>query len=444
MKQATFQNTVGRIAIYITLSLIVILGCNKDDNPSPPVSEDVTTAPADVAHDWYKLQTRILLERNSALPGQNFAYMGIGLYESVRNGISGSTSFSTVLNQMPTMPAPEANQRYFWQESANAAMAAMMKSFFLGLTAANLVSIDSLENVYNTKLKTATDTSGFYRAQLYGKSIAKAMSDWLLTDNYDATNTGYIPPVGNGLWIPTPPGFVSPPVLPRVSSSRTFVAVNTTVAGPTFPITYSETAGSDFYKEAKNVYDVFVALTQDQKNTALYWVDNGNGVGYTTAGHEMLIVMQALQQKGSKLGESVEAYAKAGIAERDAIIVAFRTKYQNNLIRPVSYIQKVIQPGWLPYIVTPPHPEYPAAHAVVTGAVMQAVAKVIGETTPVTDRAYEFRTWPARTYTTLFAAGQEAGLSRLYGGIHYQVSITAGLTLATTVGNNVGNLNVTP
>jgi hypothetical protein len=110
------------------------------------------------------------------------------------------------------------------------------------------------------------------------------------------------------------------------------------------------------------------------------------------------------------------------------------------LLRPVTYIQKVIKPGWLPFIPTPPHPEYPAAHAALTGSVMQATARVLGETFPVTDRLAPGPS--ARTYTSLFAVAEEAGISRLYGGIHYRKSIEAGLTLAKTIGNNVGDLQL--
>jgi hypothetical protein len=73
---------------------------------------------------------------------------------------------------------------------------------------------------------------------------------------------------------------------------------------------------------------------------------------------------------------------------------------------------------------------------------MQAVTKVLGENVPVTDAIYVFRGFPARTFPNLFAAAEEAGISRLYGGIHYRISINAGLDLAKIVGNNVGNVSL--
>ena len=90
------------------------------------------------------------------------------------------------------------------------------------------------------------------------------------------------------------------------------------------------------------------------------------------------------------------------------------------------------------FIVTPPHPEYPAAHAVVTGSVMQAISGVLGYRVSITDHTYDFRGWAPRTFSTIFGAGQEAGISRLYGGIHYHISINTGLVMGLIIGTRIG------
>ncbi len=424
----------------IITCLITLNGCQKFDWDWHNHHGGDKSDPATVPIGWYQLQTRILLERNSALNGVYFGYIGIGLYESVRFGIKNSVSLSTKLNQMPEMPAKENTNDYNWQVSANAALANMVRSFYTGLTPANMASIDSLENLYNQALATQISTTTFDRSQTFGRSIATAIHDWYLTDDFNPSNAGYVPPVFFGAWVPTPPAYANG-VLPYTGAARTFLASNAGTLAPP-PIPYSETTGSDFYKMVKNVYDVSLSLSPEQKNIALYWVDQGNGVGLTTAGHEMSIITQAIEQLHSNLGTAAEAYAKAGIAERDAVIVCFRSKYKYSLIRPVSYIQKLMDPAWLPFIVTPPHPEYPAAHAFVTGAVMQAVTNVLGDHLSITDHSYDFRGWTPRLFSTLFAAAEEAGISRLYGGIHYLPSVNAGLSLGKELGNKVGNIKL--
>jgi hypothetical protein len=369
--------------------------------------------------------------------------MGIGLYESVRYEFENSESFSSKLYQMPEMPGRENGGEYDWQVSANAAMASMVRSFNGGLTPANHARIDSLENAYNQKLTAEGSNSRFNRSQAFGRSIAAKIYDWSLTDNINASasNAGYIPPVFPGSWVPTPPAFANA-VLPYLTTARTYIAEHATLSAPAFSITYSEDPGSDFYKMARNVYDVNQSLTTGQKDIALFWIDQGNGIGLTPAGHDLSVVVQALEQVNSTLPVAAEALAKAGIAERDATVVCFRSKYLNNVVRPVTYIRKLIDPNWMPFITTPPHPEYPAAHAFITGSVMQAVTHVLGDNVTFTDHSYEFRGLAPRTYTSLFNAGEDAGISRLYGGIHYLGSINAGLSLARTVGNRVGEIRL--
>ena len=194
----------------------------------------------------------------------------------------------------------------------------------------------------------------------------------------------------------------------------------------------------------KQVYDIKPILTDDQKNIARFWVDQGNGIGYTPNGHELSLAVQALEQTHASLAVAAEALAKVSIAQRDALVIVFRSKFVYNLIRPVSYIQKVIDPAWLPFIPTPSHPEYPAAHSLITGAAMQALERVLGANVSVWMMTYDFRgaLYPARHYNSITDAGAEAGISRLYGGIHYLPSINVGLTMGREIGNKVGDIKL--
>jgi hypothetical protein len=441
--------------ILFTLAILFLLfSCQKESQRgagNEPQSKTVSSTPkaeyesSAVATDWYRLQTRILLERNSALNTTVYwGYMGIGLYEAVRPGIKGAISFSSVnlYKKVPVMPETE-NQGYSWEVSANAALASMVRSFFTGLTPANMASIDSLEAAYNEKLRPAQGSAVFDRSQSYGRSIATAMYKWSLTDDFNITNIGYTPPPPfPGSWQPTPPAFQAIPINPFYKDATPFLVEDLTAISPKFPLAYSEVPGSPFYNMVKQVYDLNKALTPAQRAIALFWVDQGNGLGYTPPGHDFLFVTEAIEQSHVSLAVAAEAYAKAGIANREGNIVTFRSKYANFLIRPVTYIQKVIEPGWLPVFPTPPHPEYPAAHAMVTGTLMQAVERVLGPNITVTDHSYDFRGFAPITFTSVFNYAEMAGISRNYGGIHYLISINTGLQMAKEIGNRVGDIKL--
>jgi hypothetical protein len=426
------------LAIFCAL---IFFSCNKIDpwffKDQPPKKIPA----AAVSTDWYKLQLRILLERNSALNGVYFGYVGLGLYEAVRFADPHAAGFSSALYQMPSMPETEKNKEYDAEVSANAVMAALVKYYYGGLTAANLFSIDSLEKLYNEKRAPHITGAVMSRSQEFGKKIAKAVYDWSLTDKFNPANTGYVPPVFPGAWVPTLPALANG-VQPYLKDARPFLAAHLSTAAPNFPYVFSELSTSDFYKMVKKVYTVSKSLTTEQKNIALFWVDQGNGTGYTPTGHDMSIITQAIEKTGVDLVKAAEAYAKSGIAERDATLVCFKIKYQVNLIRPISYIRKLIDAEWMPFIPTPPHPEYPAAHAFVTGSALQAASHVLGNKLKFTDHSYDFRGWVPRTYNSLFAAAEEAGISRLYGGIHYTNSIEIGLMLAEELGDRVGKIRL--
>ena len=107
------------------------------------------------------------------------------------------------------------------------------------------------------------------------------------------------------------------------------------------------------------------------------------------------------------------------------------------MLRPVTYIQSQIDPQWKPLIATPPHPEFPAAHATLSNAAAEALTTVFGEKCAFTDNAYADIGMPARSYPSVRDAAREAGMSRLYGGIHYRHSIEQDLILGEAAARHV-------
>ena len=438
------------ILMMLLITIIIILpGCQKETPEMAQVnkpSKITSSESGNLVTDWYTLQLDVIRKSDPALSpvllNRLFAYTGIGLYESVRPGIDKSVSLSTLLNQMPPMPQKEDKQDYSWAISANAAMAKLIKYFYPpGVVALNKSRIDSIENANNDQLKLNLEPAVFSRSQLFGQSIADAVIAWSKTDNVILANTGYVPPIFPGSWIPTPPLFGGA-AAPYFGNGRLFLKEDLQSLTPPFPIKYSEVPDCDFYKMVKNVYDLSKTLTEEQKNIALYWNDGGVGIGFTPPGHNISILTQVLVQKKCNLETAAIAYAKTGIALYDAAVVCWKSKYTYNLIRPVSYIQKVIDPLWKPLIVTPPHPEYPGAHSFVTGAFMTTMTELFGDNYAFVDYTYKSRFGGPRSYSSFNSAAEECGESRRYGGIHYVPSTNAGLKYGREVGKRVSNLQL--
>jgi hypothetical protein len=205
------------------------------------------------------------------------------------------------------------------------------------------------------------------------------------------------------------------------------------------PTQFNKEKSSEFYKMAIEVYDISKKLTEEQKNIAWFWDDSPEGKYFSVFGHWASILAQLVDGKNLPLMTATEAFAKMSISQYNATITCWKGKYEYALLRPVTYIQKYVDEGWTPLIETPPHPEYPAAHAVFSSASATALVDVFGKYASFTDHSYDDLGYKPRSFKSLEEAAREAGLSRLYGGIHYRPSIDAGLLLGGKVASEVIN-----
>ena len=434
------------LTLAVLSSFLLFSGCEKifDDIFHPGGGNAASNDNAAVATDWYKLQLQMILSANPAAPNfaasRLFAYSGIALFEASRFEQKSSTSLQGQLNQMPVLPQPETGKKYSWVLAANAAMATITRNLFPVPTASTTISIDSLAKIYRDKVTAISGSDIASRSEAFGDSVAAKILAWSTSDLYNHANDPYTPPVFLGAWIRTPPAFAAA-ATPYAGNCRTFMNTFSTGVSPVPPYAYSEDPGSDFYKMVNNIYQVSKSLTTDQKNIALFWNDVGVGIGYTPMGHSISILTQILDNSNASLATAGDAYAKVGISLWDATVVCWRSKYQYNQLRPVTYIQQHIDNTWLPLLATPPHPEFPAAHAFLTSSVMQTLAVLFGNTYSFTDHTYDFRGYPARSYTTFEQIANECGESRVYGGIHFQQSVDMGHTAGQLIGNAAAALH---
>ena len=185
----------------------------------------------------------------------------------------------------------------------------------------------------------------------------------------------------------------------------------------------------------KAVYDASQTLTTDQTNMALYWRDIP---GVTAGGHWLSILQQVLRQTHSQLDKAALAYAVTGTCLSDASISCWQSKYNYNVLRPITYIQNILRhTTWTSLLTTPAHPEYSSAHAVISSAISDALTALFGNIGSFTDHTYDYLGYPSRTYNSFKAIGEDAGNSRFYAGIHYQPSIDTGLIQGRKVTANI-------
>ncbi len=206
------------------------------------------------------------------------------------------------------------------------------------------------------------------------------------------------------------------------------------------PPAFSTDPASALYVEANEVYQTVNGLTAEQLEIALFWSDDP-GTTATPPGHSASILTQTLRSQNSSLATAAVGYARLGLAVCDAFIECWDTKFQYNLLRPISYIRQYIDQGWgnpLP-LTTPPFPEYTSGHSVQSAAAATVLTATFGSIA-FTDHTHDARGLPPRSFSSFEAAAQEAAISRLYGGIHYRAAIERGLQQGRRIGAAVAAL----
>jgi hypothetical protein len=365
-----------------------------------------------------------------------YAYLGVTAYEAVVGGMPQHLSLESQLNGLAGLPAASQSQRYDWPTAANAALAITMNNAFADRTQAARDVIAAFAAGNSANYRAALPRSVFDRSEAFGADLGVALAAWMDADNYLATRgLPYDPPIGPSLWVPTPPNF-GKAIEPHWEQVGAFVMADNAECAPEAPVPYSEEPGSAFHDQAMTVYQTSLTLTDWQRETALFWRDNPDGSTGLPSGHWALTEAILIRDLGLSLAEAAEMLAMTGVAVADAFTSCWTEKYRTNLLRPVTYILRHIDSGWASFVNSPAFPEYTSGHSVGSGAAAQMITALVGEVAYTDDTGVE-RGFPARGYANVWEAAQEAAVSRLYGGIHYPMAITAGVDQGVQVANKV-------
>jgi hypothetical protein len=371
-------------------------------------------------------------------------YAGLALYEAVVPGMPGYRSLNGQLDGLGPLRRSGLDATHHWPTVANNALAVALSGLFPSTPEDVPAAINALQRDIDGQLRSSVPALVHARSVQRGAEVAEHILEWARDDGGHEgylrnVSEEYQPPQGDGLWTPTPPSF-TPALQPYWGDNRTF-AIGAPAGIPvSSPPPFSTEPGSAFYRSAHEVYETVNNLTPQQAAIARFWADDP-GTTATPPGHSCAILNQVVAELDVDLGRAAEAYAKLGMAAADAFICCWHTKYRFNLVRPITYIQAHIDPGWggsLP-VTTPPFPEYTSGHSVQSAAAATVLTDLFGDP-EFTDRTHEARGMEPRTFRSFSEFAEEAAISRLYGGIHYREAIEVGIEQGRLVGEKVNLL----
>ena len=248
---------------------------------------------------------------------------------------------------------------------------------------------------------------------------------------------GYTPGSGPGVWIPTPPAFVNPQT-PFLQFVTPFGYDDPARFRPHAPPALDSKTYTIDYNESKDVGRATeTSRTAEQSATALFWSPSASAL-WTTNVRSLASSMDLLT------AARFEAIGIAAVA--NALIAAWDAKYTYMFWRPVTAIragdtdgnsETEPDPAWTPFIVTPSHPEYPAAHSTVGAGALGFYTVWFGtDQFPLT---FKGNGGAVRNYTSVTEIHAEEGNARVWGGMHWRNSTKVG----TAVGSRVGKYTAT-
>ena len=344
-------------------------------------------------------------------------------------------------------PPPKRDDSLTYDEGAllNPALARSVKNFFASTAPAGQRALQVVTERQRAIAVAEVGPDVLERSEAFGAAIAEHVLAWSRTDNMPDLGTMGFPrkyggPVGPEFWVPTNNITMQQmPLLPDLGQTRRFLPSIQAGCILSPPIPYSEEPGSLFYQQAMEVYEASKTMSSDQHALAMFWSDDPL-LTSTPAGHGLDIAMQILVLQNADLQKSVDVIARVGITQADAMTEAWAGKYIYNRLRPHTYIRRVIDPMWEPLLITPPFPNYPSGHSVQSRALSAVLTAQFGDAFAFTDQTGVDDGMESRSFPGFGAAALEAGLSQLYGGIHYRNAIENGLAHGQCIGEQTNKL----
>lgn len=278
----------------------------------------------------------------------------------------------------------------------------------------------------------------FEASVAFGEQVADAVKAYSSKDNYHQSRSfpKYTVTGQPGTWEPTPPAYMEG-IEPHWNKIRTFVIDSAAQFKVSPPPPYSTDPNSDFYKEAKAVYEAVINADKEELDIAMFWDCNPykmNVKGHvmfaekkiTPGGHWMSIAAIASKAANADWKKTAEAFAMTGISLHDAFVACWDEKYRSKLVRPETYINQNIDEEWVPVLQTPPFPEHTSGHSVASTAAAFTLTQIYGDNFHFVDSSEVHYGLPIREYDSFMQASSEAAISRFYGGIHYMPAIEIG------------------
>lgn len=412
MKTKLLSGRFSSFLLVLILSVLILTNASK----------------ADAVIDWNATAVSVQLRVPNLSKGLvDLAYLHIVIYDAVN-----------AINPTHQAFAIDPPNKVPWAK-LEAAVHSAARRILMRFYAADSVYIDS---VYQLRMMLLPNDSTTIKGAEIGNTTAEMYLSLRTGDGREA-NISYVwQPLAPGVYQPTPPGSTQyVPLAPWQAYLLPFSSDSSSqYRAPISPSLTSAAYTTDF-NEVKMYGSLDSSFTTpEQREIARFHTENP-GILWPRN-----IRFFAVSQNFS-LSESARFFAQMFVSIADALINGWNSKYFYNSWRPSTAIRNADIDGnpsterdtlWQPLVTTPRHPEYPAAHGVVSGAIAFTIERFFGsQNIPITLTSTVTSTQHNFTNINDFTA--EIANARVWGGMHFRFSCQAGIQIGQLVAYHVAD-----
>jgi hypothetical protein len=315
--------------------------------------------------------------------------------------------------------------------SPRAALDAAARTVLVGLYPTQQALID---NEYQTLLQQVPQGARREAGIVLGTTVGQAELTARADDGSAVTPPPFVPGSAPGDYQLTPPAFPQP-VFTAWGSVRPFVLTSGSQFRVPAPPPLTSAAWTAAYQEVQSLGSATsTTRTGEQTTIARFW--NAPIQNYWNE-----IAQSAVTAHDTPVKESAQLFAELNETLADATIAFYDSKYTYAFWRPVTAIRAgdtdgnpdtVGDPAWTPLSTTPADPSYPGAHSTISSAAADVLSAFYGDRMHLVVSS-ELLPGVTRSFGSFSAAAREAGLSRIYAGVHTRLDHVAGAQLGDDV-----------
>ncbi len=418
------MNIVTQSTTVVTLLCAVALGgCSDHPTGTAPTAQRLSADRASglpfseglASPDWQEIARTFVMQspvsRNSAAATRVYAYLSVAQHDAVvraEDAIGG--------NESETEPEPGNGLGRGGRNRLEADRGAVA-----GASAAVLTYFDPTDaQLFEDKVQEQANAGpgqphpDFVLGEAVGRQVGAEAIARAMTDRFDRPWTGTVP-IGPGLWVSSakPP---QPPANAQLPGMRPFVLTSADQFRPAPPPAFGSPAYLTALAELRSISDT---RTAEQVRIALFWA---RGAGTSSLGGLWNTIATGwIAQSGLRERDATHVFALLDAAMMDAAIACWDAKLTYWFIRPPQADPAITL---IPAIGLPNHPSYPSAHSCFSGAAVGILSAF----------------FPAKS-DSLDAMVEQAGLARMYAGIHYRFDVDTGQQLGRRVARFVAEVD---